>query len=229
MISRLYLAIILLNGFSIYGQKPLIEATCSDQTIAAFTSAMDLGAHAVHLHVVAENAQFKLTSGVLLSDIIIGLEWYTKSFTRYEIKYIVNLQKSPTYTTDSKALYELLDSYIPMSRVTIRSKDYKTLKYWKKNYPKVKLAAVANTQKSIGTNLANLGFKPTFYCVDHKSINETQIENLHKRSIEVAPWTLNDTTIIRTMNEWQVDRIVTDSIRLTKELGLNMRVKNGTN
>lgn len=141
---RLLLAIVLLCSTYVFGQKPLIEANCANQTIAAFTSAMDLGAHAVHLHVTSENDQFKLTSGVLLSDIIIGLEWHTKSYTRYEIKYIINQEKSPTYAADSKALYELLDSYIPMSRVTIRSSDFKTLKYWKKNYPKVKLAAIAN-------------------------------------------------------------------------------------
>jgi glycerophosphoryl diester phosphodiesterase len=221
--------IVSFNYFHSFGQRLQVEANCSDQLMSSFTSAMDSGADAIHLHVLSDNNKFTLTSGLILIDVIKAAERHTKSYTRYEIKYIINLQKSPNYINEARALYILLDSYIPMERITIRSSDFKILKYWNKTHPEIKLAAVSNDAKSIDTNLANLGFKPNYYCRSHNLLNEKEIENLHKRSILVSSSFTNDTTSMRNMYEWKVDRIVTDSLHLSLDLGYNRDVKDGSN
>ena len=114
-----------------------VHAKPDSQAIEAFTKMMDAGAHALHIEVTSnEKSQLEVGSTLPLSDVIKALEWHTKSYTRYEIKYIIELQKSSTYQKESKAVHDLLDEYIPLDRVTIHSDDFKILKYWKKNYSK---------------------------------------------------------------------------------------------
>jgi len=212
-----------------HAQKPIVEATCRAQTIESYTDAMDQGAHAIHLVLQYSNANFKVASGQKLSDAIKAIEWHTKSYTRYEVKYILYISTSKEYKFESKSLFEMVDSYIPMDRVTIRSSDLNILKYWGKNYPEVKLAIIDNPKQSIATNLANLGIKPNDYCINKSVLTALKVKSIQKRKIDVTSFTVNDTTSMRQMMEWQVDRIVTDSLHLSKLLFLNREVKDGTN
>ena len=174
-----------------------------------------------------ENKRPILSSGILLSDVIKALEWHTKSYTRYEIRYVIELVRSPDYVLESKTIHDLIDQYIPMKRITIQSEDFRILKYWKKNYPEIELLAFINNNKSVDTNLANLGFKPTIYSPKNETLTENIINNLHKRSIKVIPWLVNDTTSMKELITWQADGIITNALDQAELLGLNQEVKNG--
>ena len=214
-----------LNSIS---QTFYVQVKPETQTIETFTQMMDEGAYAIHLEVTLnENNQPVVGSAQLLSNVVKKLEWHTKSYTRYEIKYIIELKKSTDYMLESKAVHDLLDSYIPLSRVTIQSEDFQILQYWKKNYPEVKISVFINNQKSIDTNLASLGFKPTVYSPKAESLTERAIKKLHKKSIKVIPWNINDASTIKRMMRWKTDGMITNTPDQSKLLGINRKVKDG--
>jgi glycerophosphoryl diester phosphodiesterase len=211
-----------------FSQVFQVQAKPKRPTPETITKMMDLGVHAIHLEVIMnEKDQLVIDSGELLSDVLKAMEWHTKSYTRYEIKYVIELKHSPNYLQESIAVHDLLDAYIPLSRITIQSENFKVLKFWNKKYPKIQLAALINNEKSIDTNLANLGFKPNIYSSDHKSLSKNKVANLHRREIKVIPWTVNDTTSMNLVIGWTVDGIVTEAPDQSLLLGVNQKVKDG--
>ena len=223
-----FIGIFVLISTGCIGQDFQVHAKSDDQSIASFTKMMDAGAHALHIGVISNDQnQLIVDSVLLLRDVVKALEWHTKSYTRYEIKYIIELQKSPAYQKESKAIHDLLDEYIPLKRVTIHSADFKILKYWKKNYPQIKLSANIKNNKSVDTNLANLGFKPDIYSPNYEAFSEAKVANLHKRSIKVIPWTVNDTTSMNELIQWEVDGFITNAPEQSQLLGVNKEVKGG--
>ncbi len=204
-----------------------VQAKSENQAIEFFTQMMDEGAHGVLLKINMSESNQLMVDSTLLSDVIKALEWHTKSYTRYEIKYIIELGKSSAYAQVSKAVYDLLDQYIPLRRVTIQSRDFRILKYWKRHYPEIKLSVLINNQNSIDTNLANLGFKPTVYSPNYHSLTRKKVSNLHKRSIKVIPWTVNDTTTMQELIGWKVDGFITNAPNQSLILGVNQAVKDG--
>jgi len=224
----LFLALSLtLSPFAL-SQPFQVQAKPEKPTLADITKMMDLGAHSIHL-VVSTNEKNQLVndSGMLLSDVVKAMEWHTKSYTRYEIKYVIELKTSAKHTLESIAVHDLLDAYIPLSRITIQSENFKVLKFWKKKYPEIRLIAFINNQKSIDTNLANLGFKPHIYSSHHETLSEQKVTNLHKREISVIPWAVNDTTSMNRLIRWKVDGFITDTPDQSQLLGINQEVKNG--
>lgn len=218
--------VISLTGIS---QKLYIQVKSETQTIEAFIHMMDEGAHAIHIEVALNEHNQPIVGKsdlLLLSDVIKRLEWHTKSYTRYEIKYIIELQESINFMKEAGVIHDLLDAYIHLTRVTIQSKDFKTLKYWKKNYPELKLAVFIDNQKSVNTNLANLGFKPTAYSSRHDLLTKKKVAKLHEKSIKVIPWKINDIASMQQLILLNVDGIITNTPDRSKLLGVNQEVKN---
>ncbi|MEM7107954.1 MAG: glycerophosphodiester phosphodiesterase [Bacteroidota bacterium] len=166
----------------------------------------------------------------LLSDVIKSSERHIKSYTRYEVDYNIEIKSHPqsdgkyhpTPKEFSDLVYKLIDQYLPMERIVIQSFDFRVLKYWHKQYPNVRLAALVENQKSIDTNLANLGFKPDIYSPDYKLLSKAKVANLKSRGIKVIPWTVNDTTSMQQLMDWKVDGLITDYPNRAKALGLTL-------
>lgn len=170
----------------------------------------------------------------LLSDVIKASERHIKSYTQFEVDYNIEIKSStkgdgkyhPSVQEFSDLVYDLIDQYLPMERVVIQSFDFRVLKYWHKKYPDVRLAALVENIKSIDTNLANLGFRPTIYSPAHELLSKKKIENLHSRGIKVIPWTVNDTTTMQKLVEWKVDGLITDYPNRAKAIGLTTEFDN---
>ncbi|MEM9856614.1 MAG: glycerophosphodiester phosphodiesterase [Bacteroidota bacterium] len=166
----------------------------------------------------------------LLSDVIKASERHIKSFTQYEVDYNIEIKSHPQGDGKyhpkpeefSDLVYALIDQYLPMERIVIQSFDFRVLKYWHKKYPKVRLAALVENKKSIDTNLANLGFKPTIYSPDYNLLSKDKVANLRSRGIKVIPWTVNDTTAMKQLIDWKVDGLITDYPNRAKALGLTL-------
>ena len=203
-----------------------IQAKPTTQTIEAFTEMMDQGAHAIHLEVgTDENNELIVSPAILLSNAIKALEWHTKSYTRFEIEYVIELRTSANYLQESKAVHDLLDQYISLERVVVQSENLKILKYWKKHYPQLKLCLFINNKKSVATNLVNLGFIPTAYSSNYALLTPKSVSDLHQKSIEVIPWMVNDITTMQRLIDWKVDGFVTNSPDQSKLLGINGEIK----
>ncbi|MDH5474642.1 MAG: glycerophosphodiester phosphodiesterase family protein [Cyclobacteriaceae bacterium] len=163
----------------------------------------------------------------LLSDVIKKVEWHIKSYTQYEVDYNIEIKSTqsgdnvyhPTPAIFSELVYELIDKYIPIERIIIQSFDFRVLKYWHKMHPQVRLAALVDNQKSIQTNLANLGFKPNVYSCYYPLLDEGKVRYLQKNGMKVIPWTVNDTTIMNELVRWGVNGIITDYPDRAQELG----------
>ena len=154
----------------------------------------------------------------LLSEVIKEVERHLKSYTLYEVDYLIELKSSetgdgtnhPPPAEFSNKVFEVIDAYLPLSRVVIQSFDFRILKYWNENYPEVRLSALVADIKSDDTVLEKLGFNPHFYSPYYKLIRKRTIKDLHELGIKVYPWTVNDEKDMEKMMKWDVDGIITD-------------------
>lgn len=154
----------------------------------------------------------------LLSDVIKETERHLKNYTQYEVDYLIELKSNekgdginnPSPKAFSDMVYEVLDSYLPMSRVVIQSFDFRILRYWNETYPDVRLSALVASIKASETVLKNLGFSPDVYSPYYRLIRKRTIRNLHSKGIKVFPWTINEEKDMLKMMKWKVDGIITD-------------------
>lgn len=173
----------------------------------------------------------------LLRDVIIAVEDYIKSYTQYEVDYNIEIKTEktgdkkfhPTPDIFSDMVYQLVDQYLPWERVVIQSFDFRVLKYWKKKYPQVRLAALVENKNSVEANLKALGFTPSIYSPDFKLLTPESIRALKKKKIRVIPWTVNEIEEMKRLKNWGVDGLITDYPNRAAEAGMGLKRKiNGT-
>lgn len=170
----------------------------------------------------------------LLRDVITTVEDHIKSYTQYEVDYNVEIKSTkagdkkfhPAPEEFSDIVYQLIDKYLPWERVVIQSFDFRVLKYWKRKYPHVRLAALVENLNSVETNLNALGFFPSVYSPEFKLLNPEIIDSLRQKKIRVIPWTVNELDDMKRLKSWGVDGIITDYPNRASELGLGIK-RNG--
>lgn len=175
-----------------------------------------------------EEQQKMVVAKPLLSDVIKAVEWHIKSYTKYQVDYNIELKSSPKGDNQyhpspeqfSETVYSLIDQYLPFERIVIQSFDFRILRYWKKAHPEVRLAALIENRRSVKSNLASLGFKPTIYSPYYKLLSQSKIDELHNQNIKVIPWTVNNPQEMLQLVAWGVDGIITDYPNKANELGL---------
>ena len=154
----------------------------------------------------------------LLTDVITAVEDHIKNFTSYEVDYNIEIKSDksgdnkfhPAPAEFSDLVYQVINQYLPMERVVIQSFDFRVLKYWRKKYPLVRLAALVENLNSAEKNLKDLGFSPSIYSPNFKLINQQSIKSLQKKKIRVIPWTVNEAEDMKRLKSWGVDGIITD-------------------
>lgn len=182
------------------------------------------------------NAQFPQQEKVvaykpLLRDVIAAVEDHIKSYSLYEVDYSIEIKSTkagdnklhPAPEEFSDIVYQLIDQYLPWERVVIQSFDFRVLKYWKKKYPHVRLAALVENQSSAEANLNTLGFTPSIYSPYFKFLKPEIIASLKKKKIRVIPWTINEIDDLKLFKSWGVDGIITDYPDRASELGLGLK------
>ena len=169
----------------------------------------------------------------LLGEVIAEIEKHIKSHTQFEVDYNIEIKSTPegdnkqhpSVKEFSDLVYNTIDQYLPMNRIVIQSFDFRVLRYWHKHYPKVRLAALVENERSVTTNLANLGFKPNIYSPYYKLIDKNDVKMLHQKRIKVIPWTVNEAEEMKRLISWKVDGIITDYPNIANELGLTIPLK----
>ncbi len=183
-----------------------------------------------------EQGKMKVTKP-LLSDVIIAVENYIKNFSRYEVDYSIEIKSEkeldgkfqPSPQVFSDLVYELIDQYLPLSRVVIQSFDFRVLKFWHEKYPEVRLAALVDNLKTIDENLIDLGFTPSVYSPDYKLLSKEEVRHCHELRMRVIPWTVNDIDEMLAIKAWDVDGFITDYPNRAARFRqtLNIKVQNG--
>lgn len=171
----------------------------------------------------------------LLVDVIAAVETHIKSYSRYEVDYNIEIKSDPrgdnVYHPNPQEFSELvistLSEYLPMERVVIQSFDFRVLQYIHQQYPKIKLAALVENNKSIDANLKELGFIPQIYSPDWKLLNADRVKYLHTKKVDtvkngkklrVIPWTVNQLKDMKALKKMGVDGIITDYPDRAKQL-----------
>ena len=187
----------------------------------------------------------------LLSDVIIAVENHIKNFSIYEVDYNIEIKSLPQGDNKfhpfpeeySELVLSLVDQYIPLERVVIQSFDFRVLKYWHKNHPEVRLAALVENKKSVDQNLDALGFIPSIYSPDFKLLTNESVNYLHTKivtqpeltdkksptashKLRVVPWTVNETDDMLILKGMGVDGFITDYPNRAAKFRLTLNIKN---
>jgi len=154
----------------------------------------------------------------LLDQVLDTVEAYVLSSGRSPIFY--NIELKTTQETDSTfhpspeafsdLVYEMITQKNLWDRVNIQSFDFRTLRYFRRTYPKVKLALLIENELPWKTNTDSLGFVPEIYSCYYKLLNKKTVEELQNEGMKVIPWTINELSDLNKMLELEVDGIITD-------------------
>ena len=168
----------------------------------------------------------------LLRDVIAAVENHIKSYSHYEVDYNIEIKSTnagdkkfhPAPEEYSDIVFQLIDQYLPWERVVIQSFDFRVLKYWKKKYPQVRLAALVENSNSAEANLKTLGFLPSVYSPDFKLLKPEIITMLQQKKVRVIPWTINEPEDMKRFKSWGVDGFITDYPDRAAELGYSLKL-----
>jgi glycerophosphoryl diester phosphodiesterase len=96
--------------------------------------------------------------------------------------------------------------------VIIQSFDFRTLQYLHEKYPAVKTAMLIEgfDKRTMEEQVKVLGFTPTIYSPAYQLVNTKLLEQCHKQSMKLIPWTVNDKAKIEELKKMGVDGIITD-------------------
>ncbi|MBL7863431.1 MAG: glycerophosphodiester phosphodiesterase [Cyclobacteriaceae bacterium] len=172
----------------------------------------------------------------LLKDVIVAVENHIKNHTKYEVDYNIEIKSLPPGDDKfhpkppdfSKLVYDLVDQYLPMNRVVIQSFDFRVLKYWKTQYPTVRLAALVENKKSLDENLKLLGFTPSIYSPYYKFVDEAMIKRCRELKMRLIPWTVNDEREMLSLKGMGVDGIITDYPDRARKYKLTLQIERKT-
>ncbi len=181
-----------------------------------------------------EQEKIKVTKP-LLSEVIVATENHIKSFSRYEVDYNIEIKTMPEGDNKfhpspkvfSDMVFNLIDQYLPLDRIVIQSFDFRVLAYWHATYPQIRLAALVDNLKTIDENIKDLGFTPSIYSPDYKLLSKSEIKYCHELGMRVIPWTVNETTEMLELKNWNVDGFITDYPNRAKAIKMTLNIQLG--
>ncbi len=155
----------------------------------------------------------------LLSEVFIAMEQYRKEKNLPLFNYNIEIKSTPegdnTYHPApqefSDLVYGVIKKHIPVDRITLQSFDFRVLQYWHQKYPQVQLAALVANTKSTEQNLQELGFTPHIYSPYYEMlINQAEVKKIQDQGMQLIPWTVNDVQMMKKLQSWGVNGIITD-------------------
>lgn len=159
----------------------------------------------------------------LLSEVLTKAEAYCREHNRPLVAYNIEIKSEPSEygisqpepAEFSDLVYKIIESQVPLARVTLQSFDFAVLNYWNSqiqagNYQPVKLAALVANMKGIEKNLDDLGFVPAIYSPYYKLLSRKKVEQLHQKGMQVIPWTVNELADMKEVKAMGVDGLITD-------------------
>ncbi|MEM6737756.1 MAG: glycerophosphodiester phosphodiesterase family protein [Bacteroidota bacterium] len=164
----------------------------------------------------------------LLKDVLDSVESFFTGKDR-PINYNIELKTRketddvfhPNPSVFSDMVYDLISEMGLWEKVNIQSFDFRTLQYFRKEYPNVKLALLIENQLPWKQNIDSLGFIPEIYSCYFDLLSEDHVKELQNEGMKVIPWTVNEIHEIEKMISLGVDGIITDYpnkvLTITKE------------
>lgn len=110
----------------------------------------------------------------------------------------------------SELLLEVVFDRKVEARTIIQSFDIRSLRYIRKNYPKIKLSLLIENELPAEENLRKLGFVPEIYSPDYALVNPELVALCRKMKMKLIPWTVNDESEMMRLKEMGVDGLISD-------------------
>ena len=166
----------------------------------------------------------------LLATMIDSAEAYCRRHDRPLPDY--NIETKTTPATDDlyhpapeafvDRLINVIDSKGIGARVVIQSFDVRTLQYLHRRYPHFRTALLIEDfdKRDFETQLQRLGFTPTIYSPHYSLATQALVDECHRRSIKIIPWTVDDEAAMRALVRIGVDGIITDDPGLFARAGI---------
>lgn len=154
----------------------------------------------------------------LLSDAIAAVKQYISDNNRPEVYYNIEIKTHPkgdnVFHPSPEEFSDLLHDFIQKNMnpnyVNVQSFDFRVLQYFRKRYPKTRLALLIENGDPIDQNLDSLGFIPEIYSCDFTLLSKENIQYLQSKNMQVIPWTVNTIKDMKQMISWDVNGIITD-------------------
>lgn len=156
----------------------------------------------------------------LLSEVIDQVEAAVKLKGIKPVFYNIETKSQPAsdniFHPAPEAFIDLLVGVVDHKKITdrviIQSFDFRTLQALHKKYPQIKTAALigGSDKRSLEEHVQQLGFVPTIYSPAWELVTKDLVEQCHRRSIKLIPWTVNDKTKLEELKQLGVDGIISD-------------------
>ena len=137
---------------------------------------------------------------------------------RYNIEIKWEPEYVPKYAPTAEAFAKTVIAFLRgrglVYRVTVQSFATEVLEQMRRQAPEVELAFLDAGASLIAggqeTEFSSLTFRPAIYSPYHLTLRPGRIDALHELGVRVVPWTVNDTSRMRTLLRWGVDGIISD-------------------
>ena len=109
-------------------------------------------------------------------------------------------------------LVQVLQEAATEDRTIIQSFDFRTLRYARRTYPGIRLAALVeeDDKADIHAHLDVLGFVPEIYSPAWQRVTPELVSACKERGMKLIPWTVNDVEIAERLRSMGVDGLITD-------------------
>lgn len=164
----------------------------------------------------------------LLRETILAIERYVNEHNLPPVHYNVEAKSNPDWdgvmTPEPDAFVPLIHDVLTetgvLARSNIQSFDIRILQAVRKIDATLTLALLVgnSSEHDLSRNLDQLGFTPEIYSPHYQLVDETLVEEVHRRGMKIIPWTVNTLEEMVRLKELGVDGIITDYPDLGKEL-----------
>lgn len=150
----------------------------------------------------------------LLSEVIDMAEARSNNTIKYNIEIKSKPEYDGIYTPQVETYVDLVIDLIKSKGITTRSTlqsfDTRALELVFSKTRRIKIALLVDEDESILGKYSSLSFKPDIISPYYKLLNQQAVTDLHKKGIEVIPWTVNEIADMNLMIDFNVDGIISD-------------------
>lgn len=156
----------------------------------------------------------------LLAELIDSVEMYVKKNHLPAIRYNIETKSSiagdgkfnPAPDEFIRLLVQVVQAKNITKRTIIQSFDIRTLQELHRTHPKIATSFLidASAATNMDQNLKRMGFIPSIYSPEFRSVTPALITLCHEKGMRIIPWTVNDATEIKRLKDMGVDGIISD-------------------
>lgn len=198
-----------------------IQMTCSDVTMDNLRAIADKGVNTIDLDVYVDmqgNVMAGGPDGIELGALIDTLDSYTEVRGLSKLRYTVEMKtvKGPQEGKSVPYYHDFVDDCMNVlwpkflgDRLIIKGSDHRALNHLKMKYPEVYVAFDLPAEfTDIESAMSRLNFKPKWINALHKTVDQTFVDECHKKGYHVSVWGTDDPSDITRLRTFGIDSVI---------------------